>query len=588
MHVIINKILTDPVALFAICLFAGGEDILYYENFDLENVVTLVNVEHLKELLNQTGYDKRKSEFLIDGFENGFSIGYEGNMKIKRTSPNLKLRVGNEVELWNKIMKKVKEGRYAGPFSEPSFEYFIQSPIGLVPKDNGMKTHLIFHLSYPRTGDSVNSETPREYCTVNYCEFDQAIKHCIEEGKRCHISCSDFSAAFRNLGIKKAHWPLLIMKARNPLDRGKGWVYFIDKCLPFGASISCAHFQSFSDTVAHIVEYFTKKKVTNYLDDFLFAPLLRLLCNRQVQTFLRICQYIRFPVNMDKTFSGSTQFIFLGLLIDTIRQIVCVPVEKIQKAVALINETLSQSKITLLRLQKLCGFLNFLCRAIVPGRAFTRCLYVHTASKGSKLKPHHHIKITGEMKADMRMWLSFLERPEACSRPFLDYSGVDAIELDLYSDASRNFDLGFGGICGINWVFGKWDQFTKNVEPSIEYLELFAVMTVVLLLIKRFRNKRVTLFCDNMSVVHMINGMSSSCRNCMVMIRKITLEGLLQNVRIFAKHVRTNQNGPSDALSRLQFQRFKRITLAAGKVMAETSECIPEDIWPIEKIWLKN
>ena len=221
MHVIINKILTDPVALFAICLFAGGEDILYYENFDLENVVMLVNVEHLKELLNQTSYNKRKSEFLIDGFENGFSIGYEGNMKIKRTSPNLKLRVGNEVELWNKIMKEVKEGRYAGPFSKPPFEYFIQSPIGLVPKDNGTKTCLIFHLSYPRTGDSVNSETPREYCTVNYCEFDQAIKRCIEEGKGCHISCSDFSAAFRNLAIKKGTLAIADYEGQEPIGPRK-------------------------------------------------------------------------------------------------------------------------------------------------------------------------------------------------------------------------------------------------------------------------------------------------------------------------------------------------------------------------------
>ena len=174
-------------------------------------------------------------------------------------------------------MKEVKLNRYAGPFAEPPFEFFIQSLIGLVPKDNGTNTRLIFHLSYPRLGKSVNSETPPEICKVKYCDFDQAVHRCLEEGKGCFISCSDFSSAFRHLGISKLDWRLLVMKARHPVT--KQWFYFIDKCLPFGASISCVHFQAFSDVVAFTVEFYTKKKVTNYLDNSLFAALLRYLCN---------------------------------------------------------------------------------------------------------------------------------------------------------------------------------------------------------------------------------------------------------------------------------------------------------------------
>ena len=94
----------------------------------------------------------------MDGFKHGFSLQYQGTLKdCKRTAPNLKLRVGNKLELWNKVMNEVELGRYAGPFEEPPFEAFVQSPIGLVPKDKGLKKRLIFHLSYPREGDSVNS-----------------------------------------------------------------------------------------------------------------------------------------------------------------------------------------------------------------------------------------------------------------------------------------------------------------------------------------------------------------------------------------------------------------------------------------------
>ena len=137
-------------------------------------------------------------------------------------------------------------------------------------------------------------------------------------------------------------------------------------------------------------------------------------------------------------------------------------------------------------------------------------------------------------------------------------------------------------------MFGQWDKFTHSVEPSIEYLELYAVTITVILSIRKFENQRITLFCDIMSVVHMINNMSSSCKNCMVLIRHITLEGLIRIVRVFAKHVRTDLNGPSDALSHLQFQHFWRLTSEMGKVMVEHLRQLPTEFWPIEKIWLKN
>ena len=137
----------------------------------------------------------------------GSSIGYEGNENVKFTSPNLTLHIGNETILWNKVMKEVQKGRYAGPFTEIPFENYIQSPIGLVPKDNGKAVRLIFHLSYPRhpkNGQklSVNAKTLCELCTVNYCDFDSAVKLCLQVGVSCGMAKSDFSAAFRQLCVK--------------------------------------------------------------------------------------------------------------------------------------------------------------------------------------------------------------------------------------------------------------------------------------------------------------------------------------------------------------------------------------------------
>ena len=284
---------------------------------------------------------------------------------------------------------------------------------------------------------------------------------------------------------------------------------------------------------------------------------------------------------MEKTFWGTTLLVFLGLLLDTKKQIIGIPVDKLKKALNWIEYFLQRKKATVLEFQKLCGTLNFLCRCLVPGRAFLRRLYLD--STGTKLKPHHHVKVSIENKKDLLVWKQFLLQPEAYSHPFMDSIVLNAVEIDMFSDASRNFNLGFGAYCGSEWSWGQWNyDFCTKVDPSIEYLELFAVLIAVLNWDKLFENRRIVLFCDNEAVVHMINNSSSKCKNCMVLIRLLVAEGLRWNMRIFAKHVRTQDNGKADALSRLDFTRFER--LAAG-MMNDKPTPVPTEIWPMEKIW---
>ena len=424
-----------------------------YENMDIENIITPVNVKNLEQLLKETKYNETKSARLIKGFTNGFELGYEGNRDVQKSAPNLRFNIGSKVDLWNKVMKEVEKKRYAGPFDSIPFPHYIQSPIGLVPKDQGKDTRLIFHLSYPRTGQSVNSETPKDKCEVKYPDFKEAVILCMKNCKDgvgvVYSGKSDMKSAFRNLPMAISEFMLLIMKAENPLDNKV--YYFVDKCLPFGASISCALFQEFSDAVAFIFFKRTGKKTVNYLDDYYFAALLKAWCDGQIRAFLEICDIISFPVSMEKTVWGYTVIVFLGFLIDSVNKVIAIPVEKISRAKVIIRNILDKKskKVTLHELQKTCGYLNHLCKAIIPGRAFTRRLYAYTAVR---LLPHHHINITKEMKEDLNMWLIFLETPLAYSRPFMDYDNIWTPEdLDWYTDASKNPNLGCGGIFSRSW-----------------------------------------------------------------------------------------------------------------------------------------
>ena len=262
--------------------------------------------------------------------------------------------------------------------------------------------------------------------------------------------------------------------------------------------------------------------------------------------------------------------------------------DKVRKAQDLIEFFLNKKnkKVTVQAAQKLCGFLNFLCRCIIPGRAFLTRLYTLTPSK---LLPHHHVWITTENRKDLEVWKIFLSNPQIYCRPFMDFREYSAVDIDMYSDASKNPDLGFGAYCQEEWCYGQWDkQFIQKIDPSIQYLELFVVTVAVLHWIHKFSNRRICLFCDNQSVVQMINKSSSSCKNYMVLIRLITLKSLVNNVRIFARYVPTWANDKADALSRLDLERFWRVCKDQDHRMAPLPREIPLEIWPIQKIWLGN
>ena len=132
-------------------------------------------------------------------------------------------------------------------------------------------------------------------------------------------------------------------------------------------------------------------------------------------------------------FWGSSQMVFLGMLLDSENQTVLIPVDKITKAKMLLNSVIGKKKITINQLQKICGFLNFLGRCVLPGRAFTQRLYYYLGGKNSQLKPHHHIRMTLEMRRDLETWEKFINHPAIFCRSFMDFT--------KNSDSRRNLNV---------------------------------------------------------------------------------------------------------------------------------------------------
>ena len=194
------------------------------------------------------------------------------------------------------------------------------------------------------------------------------------------------------------------------------------------------------------------------------------------------------------------------------------------------------------------------------------------------------MQLTSENVLDLRMWENFLNHPSGFYRPFMDVKIVKAKDISFYTDASKNPLLGAGGWCKTRWFSQQWEPgFIEKFNPSIAYLELFAVMARVYLWLKDFKNMCILLHCDNQSVVFMINNSSSKCRNCMVLIRLLTIFCMKNNIRLYAQFVDTHSNEIANALSCLQMDRFKKLTKKF--IMKNKADKLPELLWPMSKLW---
>ena len=417
---------------------------------------------------------------------------------------------------------------------------------------------------------------------------------------------TDAQSAFRILPLSVSSRQWTVMKARDPLT--KIWKYFVDKCLPFGASISCALFQRFSNALKFLAEkrLDAEGTVTNYLDNFLFIALLLSICNERIRGFIDLCAELGVPISHEKTVWASEFMIFLGLLLDGRHFTIAIPVEKKNKAVKLLKIMVDKRKATVKELQILCGYLNFLTKAIFQGRTFLRRMYSkytkfvqipttqHWTHKLktqvtalTKLKQHHHICLDAEFKVDCKVWLKFLTLSESyyiINCPMEDViNPMDGAQIiQFYSDARAAQNLGFGCDFGNNWFAYQWEpNFIKECEPSIEYLELYALVAGGMTWGPRLKDSKVIIFCDNSVVVQMINNNSSGCKRCMTLLRLVILTQMIYNTRVFVRYIKSKDNILAEALSQGQMECFRK----AMPNMNERADEIHPEIWSLSKLW---
>ncbi|KAK3108908.1 hypothetical protein FSP39_018419 [Pinctada imbricata] len=375
-------------------------------------------------------------------------------------------------------------------------------------------------------------------------------------GRKTLLAKMDVKSAFRLMIINPGDFDLLGIKFQDE--------YYIDKCLPLGCAKSCKLWENFST----FLEWYLRKKVGldtvhHYLDDFLFMGKHDTNeCTKLMTEFVTICDFIGVPLAHEKTVGPTTKLVFLGIEIDTIEMMIRIPSEKVENLKVLIQTLLRKKSVKLKEMQSLVGSLNFFSKAVPNARAFNRRFYDATIGV---TKPHHHIKLTNEIKDDMNMWLEFLEKFNGV-RILHDQEWFGNDVINLYTDSSGNQNLGCGGYCDGSWFYWQWpNDWEEPVFKEMTFLELVPILLAVKVWgMTYLKNKKIIMHVDNQALVSVINRQSSKSKTVMKLVRAMVLYLLKFNILFRAQHIFGKQNNVADALSRKQFELFRELAPRAN------------------------
>jgi hypothetical protein len=450
-----------------------------------------------------------------------------------------------QVEISELITQEVRLGRIKGPFLSPPFPSFLIHPLHAAPKGEGVR--LIHNLSSPE-GTSVNDGISDEASSVSYPTLDQSVDAALALSESSNsppfMAKVDLKDAYRQIPLAPSEYPLLVFSWQG--------AFYYDTALVMGARSACAIFQRISNSISFSIrQRFPDVHILNYLDDFQIIARSRARCDQVLQALLELCRDLNLPVNTKKLVWPTTCLSFLGIEMDSFEQVLRLPEEKLSKLKNELRSMEIRKKASLVQLQALLGLLNFCCKAIRSARPFSRRLIDLTV--GLK-RPDHRIRITKEVKDDLRVWLVFLRSFNGTSF-FVHPSWIPPSSLLIRTDAAGS--AGFGLIFGMRWTFGTFPN--EWSVCNITEKEMFPVLVALSMWGEDLRNSRVLVHSDNMAVVYILNKQTSKDKRCLALLRALVLLCLEFNCVLTAAHVEGSMNTAADALSRGDLKKFRAV-----------------------------
>ena len=423
-------------------------------------------------------------------------------------------------------------------------------PFGVMPKRNRPnKWRLIVDLSSPE-GHSVYAAIWEDLCSVAYASLDHAVQLVQSLGQGALLAKLDLKEAYRAVPVHPSDQRLLAVSWNNTA--------YLEKALPFGLRSAPKLFSALTDAMMWALRDRGVHMALHYLDDFLvLGPPGQPTCQEALSTTLALCDELGFLVAEEKTEGPASVLTFLGIEIDTLRQQVRLPEDKLLRLTATITGWMKQSAEPTPRssarkrdLLSRLGLLHHAATVVRPGRAFLRSLHDAAATVREL---DHRVHLNCAARADLAWWHSFLTT----------WNGISImpptnLPLVLVSDA-----WGCGAFHENCWFQLEWPG-----SVTIASKELVPIVVAATLWGPQWAGTHVQCLCDNTAVVCAVNKGAAKDPTLSHLLRILAFVAAILDIRFTARHLPGVQNASADALSRNRLQLFLSLNPQASPIPA--------------------
>ena len=440
------------------------------------------------------------------------------------------------------LAKECAEGRVLGPLNCNDFPQVHTSRFGVIPKGSTGKWRLIVDMSSPE-GRSVNDAIHEAWCSLNYVGTKDAAREIVARGRGTLMAKVDVKSAYRNIPIHPDDRWMMGMLWDNSL--------FIDTALPFGLRSAPKIFSAIADAVEWIARTNGARCIMHYLDDFLVigAPASQ-ECQRALEVLLRVFNGLGLPVATEKLEGPVSHLTFLGFEIDSRTMEIRLPPQKLSELQSLCQMWFRKRSSTKRELESLVGKLSHASSVVPPGKTFMRRMFELLAVAR---RAEHHIRLGAPFRSDLCWWATFLGAWNGVAMLPMQSQGWPAHEF--WTDASGSFSCGAAYPTAKQWIQLQWPGSCREGEmplreESIMLKELLPVVLGLAVWGQRWHRAAVTVHCDNLGAVSVINGGYSRVPHIMHLLRCLFFIRAHFEITLRAVHVPGVQNTLADAISR--------------------------------------
>jgi len=302
----------------------------------------------------------------------GARIGYKSVRESPTIYPNLSTAEIDIALVTSDITTEMSKNRLLVYRDEEALLiHYTASPLGLTDKADGSKRR-IHHLSYPVLDtNSINGGIPEHDATIIYSGISDAIQAIQDMRKYCLLVKRDFESAFRHIPVSPLDSPLL----------GFHWkgTYYAESFLPFGLRTAPYLFNLFAEVFHWILEEELKAlglrvRIIHYLNDFFMVLPPQASTVQSTTVFTNLCLEVGLSIKESKNEEGTVAS-FAGVEFDPSKMVIRLPAKKLLKGQSITECTAEKMSVSLLELQKITGYLNFVATVVPLGRTFLRRLW---------------------------------------------------------------------------------------------------------------------------------------------------------------------------------------------------------------------